>query len=64
MIPIFVDGDMTVMELARALSGIGYHLRRDSAGRMVDARIPPLLMRDPVPVADNDVRLKRARAKA
>ena len=59
LIPIYLDGEIPVIEIARMLADAGYHLRTDTAGRMVASRVPTFLRHDE-PIA-NVVPMKRVR---
>lgn len=50
-VPIFVDGDLAVSDLARILASVGYHIHSDSAGRLCASRVPAFLRRDVVKLA-------------
>lgn len=59
-LPIFIDGEVTVHEVARIFEAAGYVVRVDGAGRFVATRIPPALRA----VATENVReIAPARAK-
>ncbi len=59
-IPLYVNGDIPISDLARALASVGYHLRIDAGHRFVVDRIPAIVARD-IPAAANVVPLKKGR---
>ena len=58
-VPIFVDGDLAVDEIARIFAAAGYHLHSDDAGRLCASRVPPFLRKDTGPVLSNVVKITR-----
>ena len=50
-IPIYVDGDLAVADLARIFASAGYHIHTDSAGRLLASRVPAFLRREVVKLA-------------
>lgn len=59
LIPIYFEGTICAQDVADLFTQAGYHVKVDSAGRMVASRVPAFLKRD----ADNILRLPRKAAK-
>ena len=57
MIPIHVDGEISLAELERVFGEAGYVLRYDAASRLCAYRVPPFLRKDAP--ATNVVAIKR-----
>lgn len=57
-IPIFIDGDIALAEVARIFTQAGYHIHSDSAGRLCASRVPGFLRKDPAQAKSNVVHLK------
>lgn len=59
-IPIYLDGEMTLMELKRIFEAEGYHVRLDGCARIVVDRVPEFLRKDEP--ASNVVPMKKRRS--
>ena len=59
LFPIYIDGEIALIELARIFSDAGYALRTDAGGRVVAHRVPAFLRKDEP--AANVVPMKRVR---